>query len=174
MSATDAPVLTNTAPQAVRQMLVEDAATYLNVRPETIRRRVRAGHLQAHRAAVHGRSVLLVQVPTRWPDKPHSRDAQGTEPHHDATKAHDDAPATAVSLNDISHVYDAHLADMRAILIRVENSHRDELERMREAHRATLEAHAGVLDVLTEANRHAMRRIDDLVTASRRQWWRLW
>ena len=175
MSATEAPTLT---PTPVRPMLVADAAAYLGIQPETVRRRIRAGTLEAHRAALHGRSVLVVDVPTRSTDAtapaPEVGASMQPEGHRAAPEGHRAAPEAqaveavdAVSLEHVTRAYDAHLADLRDALSRLEASHRDEIARLTEAHRATL-------DALTQAHEHASRRIDDLVAANRRPFWRFW
>lgn len=159
-------------------MLVADAAAYLGIQPETVRRRIRAGTLEAHRAAFHGRSVLVVDVPTRSTDAtdPERQVGAPMEPegHRAAPEARAVEAVDAVSLEHVTRAYDAHLADLRDALSRLEASHRDEIARLTEAHRATLEAHRATLDALTHAHEHASRRIDDLLAANRRRWWHLW
>lgn len=175
MSATEAPTLT---PAPVRAMLVADAAAYLGIQPETVRRRIRAGTLQAHRAALHGRSVLVVDVPTRSTDATAPAPGVGAsmepEGHRAAPEGHHAPAVAAGSVDVVTRAYDAHLADLRDALARLEASHRDEIARLTEAHRAALEAHRATLDALTQAHEHASRRIDDLVAANRRRWWHLW
>ena len=166
-------------------MLVADAAAYLGIQPETVRRRIRAGTLEAHRAALHGRSVLVVDVPTRSTDAtapaPEVGASMQPEGHRAAPEGHRAAPEAqaveavdAVSLEHVTRAYDAHLADLRDALSRLEASHRDEIARLTEAHRAALEAHRATLDALTAAHESASRRIDDLIAANRRRWWHLW
>ena len=161
MTATDAPSLVT---PAVTPMLVEQAARYLDVTPEPVRRRIRAGALEAHRDTRDGRRVLVVDVPTR-------STTERVEAHGDTPLAHDGASPTQDQIADMARRYDAHLADLRDAINRLEASHRDTVERLTAAHRDTL-------DALVAAHDGALRRIDallDIVDATkRRRWWRVW
>ena len=168
MTATDAPSLVT---PAVTPMLVEQAARYLDVTPETVRRRIRAGTLEAHRDTRDGRRVLVVDVPARSATE--RTEAYGDTPlaHGDTPLAHDGASPTHDQIADMARRYDAHLADLRDAIDRLQASHRDTVERLTAAHRDTL-------DALVAAHDSALRRIDallDVINATkRRHWWHLW
>ena len=101
-------------------------------------------------------------------------DRAAPEGHRAAPEAQAVKAVDAVSLEHVTRAYDAHLADLRDALSRLEASHRDEIARLTEAHRAALEAHRATLDALTAAHESASRRVDDLIAANRRRWWHLW
>lgn len=179
MSVTDTPI---SAPQKMwrrSELVVKDAAAVLGVTPETVRERIRAGKLTARRDTREGRRVLLVSMPEVAIDVPVP---VTVAPAPLAPAAHADAP---LAIAELVAAHANHLEDMRAVMRDMHAAHEEQmrraamqaeqvLEEVKAAHRQATDTYQLTLGRLTAQHDALEARLDAVLAANRRPWWKFW